>query len=190
MMQRAAAADKSIAGPWVKVVNFILFQAVWLVTVVGAARGLTWPALAAIGVFAAIHSLLVPRPKADFVLLAIAVVAGMVCDTLLVQSGLMRVATPFPVPGFAPLWMLVLWANLALAVNHCLGWLHGHGWLAAGAGAVGGPLAYIGGAKLGAADLGASLWVVAAPVAVVWSIVTPLLFRLAAHLTTRFDAAQ
>jgi len=178
-------SDGAVSGTWIKIINFILFQSVWLIAVVGAARGLTWPALAAIGVFAAVHGLLAPRPRADFILLAIAVVAGMICDTLIMQSGLLRVTTPFPVTGFAPLWMLVLWANLALAVNHCLGWLHGHGWLAATAGAVGGPLAYIGGAKLGAADLGASLWVVAVPLAIVWAIVTPLLFRVAARIKTR-----
>ncbi len=185
-----ARRDGAVSATWVRFINFILFQAVWLIAVYGAARGLTWPGLAAIGVFATVHGLLVPRPRADFILLAIAVVAGMICDTLIVQSGLLRVVTPFPVPGFAPLWMLVLWANLALAVNHCLGWLHGHGWLAAAAGAVGGPLAYIGGAKLGAADLGASLWVVAVPLAIIWAIITPLLFRLAARITTRLGDAH
>ena len=143
-------------GFGIKLINFFLFQSVWLITVLGAARGMTWPGIAMIGLFALIHGLIIPAPKRDFILLALATMIGFICDSALVRWEWLQVTTTFPIPGLAPLWMLILWANLALAINHCLGWLHHRYWLAAVCGAIGGPLAYLGGVALGAGTFDAN----------------------------------
>lgn len=171
-------------------VNLILFQSVWPIAVLGAARGMTWPAVVALGIFVAIHRFVAPKPRVDFVLLAVTIFIGFICDTVVVQSGLLSVTTTFPLSGAAPLWMLVLWANLALAINHCLRWLHERYWLAAAFGAVGGPVAYLAGAALGAAELGASRPVVIVPLAILWAIVTPLLFRLSVLIDRRLEISS
>lgn len=171
-----------ISGFAVNGINFFLFQSVWLITVFGASRGLTWPGVAALAFFIAIHARIVPAPGKDFVLMGPAVLIGFVCDSILVRTELLQVTTTLPVTGFAPLWMLILWANLALAINHCLGWLHGRYALAAVIGALGGPLAYLGGAALGAGRFEANVTDVAIPLAIAWFVITPGLFGLAARL--------
>ncbi len=59
---------------------------------------------------------------------------------------------PLPAP-FAPLWVLALWVLLGTTLDVSLRWLRGRWWLAALLGAVTGPLAYLGGARLGALQL-------------------------------------
>jgi hypothetical protein len=71
--------------------------------------------------------------------------------------------------------MLALWVNFALAID-ALAWLGRRPVLAAMlAGAVGGPLSYLAGARLGAVTLGPSEPVALAAVAVVWMVAMPLL---------------
>ena len=189
--QNADAAPERIdSGFAVKAINFILFQSVWLITVIGAARGLTWPGIIAIATFTIIHGYTAPKPLRDFQLLVIAVVIGFICDSVIVSSGFLQVTTTFPLEAIAPLWMLVLWANLALAINHCLGWLHHREWLAAAFGAIGGPVAYLGGAALGAGQFNTNQLIAAIPLAILWAILTPALFRIAGVIEKRIHNDQ
>ena len=82
---------------------------------------------------------------------------------------------------FSPPWMIGLWLNFAATLNQSLGWLHGRPLLAALFGAIGGPLAYYGGARLGATETlpGIEGMVL---LAIGWGVMTPLLFRLATIL--------
>ena len=72
--------------------------------------------------------------------------------------------------GWAPFWMVSLWMAFATTLNHSLRWLTSRPWVATLSGAIGGPLAYLAGAKLGAMTLAspvsamlliAGLWAVA-----------------------------
>ena len=83
----------------------------------------------------------------------------------------------FPAQGvgqwFCPIWMAALWANFAGTLHFCLDWLRGRYRLASVLGAVGGPLAYYGGHRLGAMQLGGSVAVSLAVIAIEWVLVTP-----------------
>ncbi|MDH3977623.1 MAG: DUF2878 domain-containing protein [Gammaproteobacteria bacterium] len=161
-----------------KVINFVVFQAVWLITVMGAANGLIWPGMIAIAVALAIHAINAPQPRPDYWLAGIATGVGLIADTLLIQSGLLVFNTAIPSSAFAPIWGLILWANLGLTINHCLGWLQNRYILAALCGAVAGPIAYIGGAMLGAAQSEVSQTTLILCLGLIWALATPLLFRL------------
>jgi hypothetical protein len=91
------------------------------------------------------------------------------------------VAYPGPESFLAPLWMIALWANFAATLNVALRSLRTRAWLLAALGGIGGPLAYWGGANLGAMQ-----WLETAPVliylALGWAVVTPILGRLALKL--------
>jgi hypothetical protein len=63
-----------------------------------------------------------------------------------------RFAAAWP-EGFAPYWMLSLWIAFATTLNHSLRWLMSRPAAAGLAGLIGGPLAYLAGAKLGALTL-------------------------------------
>ena len=163
--------------------NLLLFQCVWVASVVGAARDEAWWSLAALGAFLVAHRFLAINFRADLLLAGIAVAAGLIFETALLQAGLLVYAASEPWPGLAPVWLLALWANFALTINGCLKWLHGRYWLAAALGAAGGPLSYFGGLQLGAATTDTALPLLLLPVALVYALVTPALLYAARRLT-------
>ena len=161
-----------------KIVNFILFQASWLACILGAARGYPWLGPAAVAVFLATALALSDNRRAELKLLAAAAALGFLFDTGMTAAGCF-----FPLPHllpapWSPPWMIALWLNLAAALNVSLAWLKGRHLLAAAFGAIGGPLAYYGGAKLGAAALPGLYGILA--LAAGWAAITPLLVWLAA----------
>lgn len=83
-----------------------------------------------------------------------------------------------------PVWMIALWANFATTLNLSLAGLQSRPGLAALLGLVGGPLAYWGGAGLGAMTFVAPLPALIT-LALGWALLTPLLLALAATLARR-----
>ena len=83
-----------------------------------------------------------------------------------------------------PPWMIALWANFATTLNLSLAGLQNRPGLAALLGLVGGPLAYWGGAGLGAMTFIAPLPALIT-LALGWALLTPLLLTLAATLARR-----
>ena len=163
------------------IINLLLFQGVWFLTVLGAAAGNGWIGLIGLGVFFIAHYLFAPQTAAaDFRLAGVAAGLALIIETIIVQAGLFDYAAAIPGGGIAPLWLLVLWANFALTMNGCIAWLHHRYVLAGVLGALGGPLSYFGGFKLGAATTEQSILLVLAIIAVIYALVTPLLFYLAA----------
>jgi hypothetical protein len=78
--------------------------------------------------------------------------------------------------------MVCLWLNFAATLNVSMAWLRGRFLLAALFGAIGGPLAYYSGAKLGATEaLPTSTGMLL--LAIGWGIMTPLLVWLARAFT-------
>ena len=88
------------------------------------------------------------------------------------------------VAALPPAWMLALWANFATTLNLSLAGLQTRPWLAALLGLIGGPLAYWGGASLGAMTFVAPLPALTT-LALGWALLTPLLLALAATLARR-----
>lgn len=162
--------------------NLIAFQVGWWSVVLSAARGAPELGLAVVAALVTWHLLRVRSHAGEAILIALTGLIGLVFDSLLQATGWVAFAGGGVAPWLAPLWMAALWANFATTLNVSLRPLQGRPWLAAGLGAVGGPLAYWGGAGLGAMTfhhLGAGL----PALAVAWALFPPLLLALAA----RFD---
>ena len=169
----------SRAAIWI---NAILFQFVWMITVGCAARGLWWAGPLAVGAFAAYQIACGGHARADALLILLAVALGFVADSLLVQYGVASYAAPVPSERFAPVWILALWANFALSLNHSLAWLQSRPVFAAVLGAVGAPLSYFFAARSWhALSLADPLAMSLALLAVIWAIVTPLLCEIASR---------
>jgi Protein of unknown function (DUF2878) len=124
------------------VLNIIGFQAVWLVSVIGAGRGFWWPGLAVAVVFASLTLAYSPQRHRDLRTLGIALPIGFVMDSILVQSQCLQFASPYPVPGLAPLWIMALWLGFALTLNHSLSSIYRKAVPTFLFGLLGGPLAY------------------------------------------------
>ena len=165
-----------------KVINVALFQAAWFAAVLGAARGMFWLGPQAMVPTLAIHLALQENRRGEVRLLLAAGLLGLIFDTAFVAGG---VFTPlqhlFPRP-ISPPWMICLWLNFAATLNVSMAWLRGRYLLAALFGAIGGPLAYYSGAKLGA--IGALPTTTGMLLlAIGWGIMTPLLVWLARALS-------
>lgn len=168
------------------VLNAVLFQCVWFATVAGAGHGLWWAGVPVLLLFA-IWQLRTSRwPRADLQLVLCAMVLGFIVDSLLAGGGWLRYATPWPSSLFAPVWIVVLWAGFALTMNHSMAFLKGRIWLAMLFGAIGGPLAYFGAARLfDAVQFDSPSHLPSLLLAVSWAVATPLLMALATRLVAR-----
>ena len=166
--------------------NVIGFQVVWMITVGGAAHDVWWAGPVAVCIFGA-YQMTAPQPgRADPRLILLAVMLGFVADSLLVRLHLVVYASPFPSVDFAPMWILALWANLALTLNHSLTYLQQRPLTAALFGAIGAPLSYFFAARTWhavtlAQPMATSLLVLAA----MWAVATPVLARAALTLARR-----
>ena len=161
-----------------KAVNVILFQAAWFAAVLGAARGIFWIGPLAMLPVLAIHLALRDDRQGELKLLLAAGLLGFLFDSSMVSFGVfMPFPHLFPRP-FSPPWMIGLWLNFAATLNVSLSWLRGRYLLAALFGAVGGPLAYYSGGKLGATEALPTLRGLLV-LALGWGLMTPLLVWLA-----------
>jgi hypothetical protein len=130
--------------------NFLAFQLGWFACVLGAARGWPWAGTFAALLLVGAHLWRVRWSAAEGCLIAAAALLGAVGDTLLARTGWLRYAEGALLPGSAPVWIVALWMLFATTLRHSLAWLQRRPLLSAACGALGGPLAYLGGARLGA----------------------------------------
>ncbi len=165
---------------WSRWLNFLGFQSVWWVCVLGAAAGHPFWGPCAAGVFLSLDLTLRPDGRRQIGLIMRAAALGFVLDSGLSGMGFFTFRSNAPGDWLSPLWMVALWMVFAATLRSSLGWLLGRPWLAALLGGVGGPLSYLAGARLGAINL-RGLWVLAV-VGAVWALVTPLLAHWAAKL--------
>jgi hypothetical protein len=130
---------------------------------------------------AAMHLRLAKRPGSEILLMISAVVIGLVADSLLVASGLVSYSSGIWIDGMAPYWILAMWAMFATTLNVSMKWLRNRNALSAAFGAVGGPLAYLAGEKLGAITFEEPVFAMIA-LAIIWALAMPLLMVLATRL--------
>jgi hypothetical protein len=164
------------------ILNVLLFQIGWFACVLGAASGRPWVGAVAAAGIVAWHLARAMHPARELALIAIAIVAGAVFETLLLRSGWVKFETGVLFEGTAAYWMVALWAIFATTINVSLRALRSHLGLAALLGAVGGPVAYYAGTKLGAMEFTAAGLALAA-IGLGWVILSPVLFGIA----RRFD---
>jgi len=157
---------------WV-VTNAVWLQAAWWGCVLGAER--PWLLLLVLaGV--AVHLRLCTDFNAEVKALLRVTLAGCVLDSALGILGVFAFdAWPLP------LWLALLWLVLASGMRHSLAWAARHWQLAALLGALGGPLAYVGGARLANVALPLGTMLTALLLMPIWALALPLLARLAAR---------
>jgi hypothetical protein len=157
--------------------NLTAFQALWLVIVTSAARGAEWIGLLALALWLPMHLQLSRHSRSDAALFAAFALLGPLLETVAQQARLIEFRGYALHPALAPVWLAALWGNFALTVNHGLRPLLRRPGLAVALGAIGGPLAYLAGARLGAAELASPAWQALAPLALAWALVMGLLCR-------------
>jgi len=149
-------------------INAGLFQLGWFACVLGGNS--LWLLLAGGALLA--HLLWISRSLAQVRLIAVVCVLGSTVDGLLLNAGVFA----FKQPGvLIPFWLVLLWALLAITLNHCLAWTAKPLWRAILLGAIGGPLSYYAGQRLGAVQFPLGLWPTLLGLSLLWAGLFPLL---------------
>ena len=164
-----------------KLINFMLFQAAWFSCVLSAVDDTPLVGLVVASGAVALHLAFVPRPRAEFTLVLGALGVGLLFDSLLLNAGWLRYPSGEWLPGFAPYWILSIWAVFATTLNVSMAWLRGRPALSMLMGGIFGPLSYQAGAQLGGLefiDKSAAMMALA----IGWAVIMPSLLALAARL--------
>jgi hypothetical protein len=164
-----------------RLVNLALYQAGWFACVLGAAHGRPHQGAAAALALTAVHVGLCRDRRGETALVLAAGAVGATVDGAQSAAGVVTFHGGTFLSWLAPLWIVALWMQFATLLRFSLSWLAGRYALAAALGAVGGPLGFAGGARLGAATLHPWPWLSVASFAIVWAAVLPLLLWLASR---------
>jgi len=162
--------------------NLIFFKVVWALSLFGVVIGYAWLGLLGLTFFSAWHAATASSAKADFLVAAIAVIVGLILDTLYIKSGLIAFNGELIWSEAAPLWILALWANFALTLNGCLRWLRERRLAAAALAFICGPVSYYGGIALGTATITGEHYLLFGAIGIAWSVAVPALLWLSLRI--------
>ena len=157
-----------------KIINFALFQIGWFACVIGAAKQMPWLGVIVVLAIITWHLSQAKQPKLELILLLVAVIIGGIYDQLMQSSSLLVYQAHGWSESIVPAWILALWAVFVTTLNVSLRWMRGKWLVAILFGAIGGPLAYLGAARLGAVNLD-NLPLSYVALSLGWAILTPLL---------------
>ncbi len=129
-----------------KLINFIAFQIIWLVAVLGAANERLWPTIILAFAFAIWQLSPQRRHENDIKFVIYALIFGLILDSAWQMLGLIEYK--LNLRYIAPIWILLLWVTLALTFNHSLSWLQKKTGFAIVFGSIGAPLSYFAGNRL------------------------------------------
>ena len=163
-------------------INFTAFKLGWAACVFGGAAGTPWIGVLAVLAVVALHAWRSPDGGAELRLVLLAGALGTVWDSLLVATGVLVYPSGQLATWLAPVWISGLWMAFATSLNVTMRWMRERLFVAAVFGAVGGPLAFWGGTRLGAVAFPDSTLAIVV-LGVGWMLLMPTLVVLAA----RFD---
>ena len=122
-------------------------------------------------------------------LVLVAVVIGLFWETWVLSLNILHYPSHPEASFWAPHWLIMMWALFATTINLSMGWLKGRWALSVLMGAVFGPLAFIGGEKLGAVVfLDSTLSIVTLSIG--WGLLMPLLLSLADRINHNFNSQE
>ena len=152
-----------------------LVQIGWWVCVLGAVHDSPWlgPAAVAVLLTVQVGSLVADARRQALQHVLLLGLCGTALDSLLSGFGLMSLKGSFS-PWLAPLWITALWCQFATVVP-ALTPLRSRPFVVALIGGLGGPLAYGGGARMGAASLHPEPWISLVALGLVWAVALNLM---------------
>ena len=174
--------------PWRLVFDIVGFQSTWWASALGAGAGRWEPGVAVAAIGIAAQLALSGERKALFVTTLAAGVMGVIAETGLIASGLVRYAADWPLAGFAPVWLVGLWMVFATCVPATDRMLGANALLKSMlVGAVIAPPTYWAGESFAALSFAEPHWLALAATAVVWAIATPLMILVYRRFTVPQD---
>ena len=171
------------------VVNFIGFQVGWFACVLGAANDKELLGIIiALGVII-YHVINQGDSRKELKLVLAATVIGLLWETWVLNLDILRYPSHPEALFWAPTWLIMMWALFATTINLSMGWLKGRWILSVFMGAVFGPLAFIGGEKLGAVVFLDSILSIVT-LSIGWGLLMPLLLWIAERINHNFNLQE
>ena len=161
--------------------NIAVFQAAWLLSVIGGAQQMPWLGPIAALIALALHLRAARKPFEEVLLVLSCALIGAGFDSILVAAGWVTYKAGLFSEYFAPYWIITMWMLFAMTLNVSMRWLRGKPKLAALLGFYGGPASYIAGQALGGIVL-VNQFAALAALAIGWAIMMPMLMWLAENL--------
>ncbi len=156
---------------WVNGAGFVLG---WLACVGGAVCGSFWAGPTAAVALIGLHLAVTRDPARELRRLAAVGAFGAALESAAISLGLYGYAGGWGVWWLAPAWVVAVWVLLASTFESSLASLGGRPRLAALFGAVGGPLSFLIGVRMGAAGFVAPPLVSLAALSALWAAALPL----------------
>ncbi len=165
-----------------KLLNALGFQAGWWACIAGVGRGLEVEAIIFCLCLITLHLRFSTSPILEMKAAIVALILGILLDSALQYFSVIRFYG-WSLGPLSPFWIWMLWVIFALTLNSSLAFLKEQPLtMSAILGLIFGPLTYYAGAKLGAADLDASIrhiiWL-----GVAWMLAMPFMVFTAQHLS-------
>ena len=133
--------------------NYAFYQAGWFACVLGGAYHRPWAGFLVATALVAAHVTLSDDRTCEVRRLALAVAVGVIVEAILIDAGTYRFTSGTIFAALPPPWLLAMWAQLATTFGSSLRTVVHRPAAAALFGAVGGPIAYLAGERLGAVTL-------------------------------------
>jgi len=170
-------------------VNFIGFQVGWFACVLGAANDKEFLGMIiALGVII-YHVINQGDSRKELKLVLAATAIGLLWETWVLNLGILHYPSHPEALFWAPTWLIMMWALFATTINLSMGWLKGRWVLSVFMGAVFGPLAFIGGERLGAVVfLDSTLSMITLSIG--WGLLMPLLLWIAERINHNFNLQE
>ncbi|MDH3545517.1 MAG: DUF2878 domain-containing protein [Gammaproteobacteria bacterium] len=159
------------------ILNVAAAQIGWFGSVIGGAQHMPWIGPLAALIALSIHFHFARRPVEELILIISCAAIGAVFDSALVAAGWVQYYSGQFNDLLAPYWIITMWMLFATTLNVSMRWLRGRWRLAALFGLFGGPMAYLGGQKLGGVILANEIAALLA-LGIGWAVMMPILLRL------------
>lgn len=161
--------------------NFVLFQAGWFACVLGGANNMPLLGSVIAVLIISVHLWRSNNAVNEFKLIGIAVLIGLLFESILVSTQLAHYRNGMFHQGLAPYWMILMWPVFATTLNVSMQWVKQLStvWLGL-LGALFAPLAYLAGARLNAVAFDNTLMSLSV-IAIAWAVLFPALVECARH---------
>lgn len=162
------------------IINFILFQLVWVGFVLGAANNFIWVGCAVLVAMLTWQLWPSRRHESDIIAILASAGAGLILASGWSSSGLIVYQNHWPIEQVAPWWIIALWVSFGASFNHSLRWIQKSPFLAGSLAAIGGPFSYLAAERVGAVTIHEP-WITLSLMALAWFLIAFLLTILVQH---------
>lgn len=155
-----------------KWLNFLLFQAIWFVAILGR-EDLEWLVAALL----VAHVLLVADLVKELRVILPCAAIGIAVDAVLTLSGVF-IFDPAPAVLPIPFWLLGIWLAFVATFRHSMSYLLAKPLIAIPAAAIAAPLSYLAGMSLGAVSFGLDTASTVIVLGLLWACMMAVFIRL------------